>query len=470
MADAPVLIATLIIYKLVLLAIGLAAERRTQSESDFLLGGRGLGPLVAAISASASSSSVWTLLGVSGLAYSTGLASLWLLPACIGGFAINWYLVAPRLQARAAAGDCLTVTELLAGPARGPAFALPRVLASLILVVSLTAYVASQLLGAGKSFETTLGASLTTSVLVGSGVVLAYTILGGFWAVSLTDTIQGLMMAATALALPVGGLIAVGGLGALVDGVREVPVEGYAELFGGRPAIDGLLYVAALLGIALGYPGQAHAVNRFMALHDAASVRPARRYAMAWAFLVYPGMILVGLTARVLHTADPVADPEQAFFQLNGELFPPVVAGIMLAAVLSAIMSTADSQLLVASSAVSHDLGWRSSTPRGDLLRSRLVVLAVSLVAVAAALSIDATIFDSVLSAWSSLGAAFGPLLLATLWRGPVGPRATTWALLTGFGLSVLACSIPATKGTAVERVLPFVVSGAIAWTGARRR
>jgi sodium/proline symporter len=464
-----VILVTLVAYKIVLLAIGFLAERRTRDESDFLLGGRRLGPLVTAISASASSSSVWTLLGVSGYAYRKGLSAVWLFPACVGGFAINWFLVAPRLRRASADADACTVTDLLAGPSRGPGFRLPRIVASVILIFCLTTYVASQFQGAGKSFQTTFGLDPTSSVLIGSAIVVVYTVLGGFWAVSLTDTLQGLWMAATAIALPLAALVAVGGLSGMASGIQAVDVEGYADMLGGADVGTGLLAVLALFGIGLGYPGQPHVVNRFMAVRGEAELRRARVYAMGWAVAVYAGMIVLGLCGRVLHDA-PIADAEQAFFTLADQLFPAVVSGVMVAAVLSAIMSTADSQLLVAASAASHDLGWKGNDAAATLLRSRVVVLAVSVLAVALALTADDTIFGSVLFAWSALGAAFGPLLLVTLWRGPVSAPATTAAMVLGAGYSVLAYLDPAWKGGIHERVLPFVLALAAAWLGSRPR
>jgi sodium/proline symporter len=467
MDRASVILVTLVAYKVVLLAIGFVAERRTRDESDFLLGGRRLGPLVTAISASASSSSVWTLLGVSGYAYRKGLSAVWLFPACVGGFAINWFLVGPRLRRASAEASACTVTELLAGPAHGPAYRLPRLVASSILIFCLTTYVASQFQGAGKSFQTTFDLDPTSSILIGSAIVVVYTVLGGFWAVSLTDTLQGLWMAATAIALPTAALVAVGGPGELGRAIHAVDAAGYADVLGGADLGTGALAVLALFGIGLGYPGQPHVVNRFMAVRGEPELRRARVYAMTWAVVVYSGMIVLGLCGRVLHeTAMP--DAEQAFFALADELFPAVVSGVMVAAVLSAIMSTADSQLLVAASAASHDLGWKGRSAAGTLLRSRVVVVLVSAMAVAMALTADDTIFGSVLFAWSALGAAFGPLLLVTLWRGPVSARATTAAMLLGAGYSVVAYLDPAWKGGIHERVLPFVGAFAVALLGSK--
>ena len=481
--SAPLAIAlTLVFYELVLLALGWWGRQRTRNAADFFLGGRRLGPLVAAISASASSSSAWPLLSVSGAAYCWGVSAAWLFPACVGGFALNWFLLAPALQRRARSSDALTVTELLAGPAHRPLSGTIRRCASLIVLFSFTVYVASQFLGAAKTFASTFGLSIGGSLLLGSTVVVLYTMLGGFWAVSLTDTLQGLLMAAVALLLPVAALVAVGGpleLWQAMGRVEEIRLGG--KVIGAAPEIflsptralgpAALGLVLGLLGIGLGYPGQPHVVNRFMALAgDHSELRRSRRIAMGWALVVYGGMLLTGWCGRVLLA--PLADQELVFVALTRHLFPPVMAGVMLAAVLSAIMSTADSQLLVAGSSVTVDLGLGGG--RRIVFHSRLVVVMLSALAVGLAYFGSQEIFAPVLFAWSALGAAFGPLLLITALRGPVAPARTLAAMVTGFALSVAAYSMPALKGGVAERVLPFgiallIASGPLPWPWSRR-
>ena len=475
---------TLIVYKVVLIAIGLLAERRTRDGADYLLAGRKMGPVVAAVSASASSSSAWTLLGVSGMAYASGLSSLWLFPACVGGFALNWYVLAPAMRRVSHREGQLTATEMLAGPQARPLRSLINGFASLIVLVSLMAYVASQFDAAGQSFEETFrawGVSRTSSVVLGSAIVVFYTMLGGFWAVSLTDTLQGLLMALTALVLPIAALFHLG-FGGLVEGLRAVDQTGYMSVFGNMALPAGVGFAAGLLGIGLGYPGQPHVVNRFMALREGdRAMRSARRVAMTWAVCVYTGMIVLGLCARVLFPELGEANKEKAFIAIANELFHPIVAGVMVAAVLSAVMSTADSQLLVAGSTVTHDLGLGGKgSQKSVLLRSRIVVVLLSVVAVALVLSDASSIFERVLFAWSAMGCAFGPLLLVTVLRGRVAPRSTLIAMLLGFSLSVASYYA---KGSAwwadaglkpwsgvFERVLPFALALLVAWRGAQTK
>ena len=448
MSSSTAILATLVLYKVLLVLVGFWAQQRTRTGADFFLGGRQLGPWVAAISASASSSSAWTLLGVSGAAYQWGLGAVWLLPSCVGGFVLNWFVLAPALRRASHRTGALTVTELLAGKHRGIA-----AVASAIVLLSLCTYVAAQFQGAGKTFNETFGWSIESSILLGSAIVVVYTLLGGFWAVSLTDTIQGLLMAATAVLLPVAALMSVG----IDQLVTEAP-EGFFSLTRNMAPAAAAGFIFGLLGIGLGYPGQPHVVNRFMALRDDRAVSHARTIAIVWALIVYTGMLILGWVGRVL--LPEMADNEVIFVAATRALFPPIVAGIMLAAVLSAIMSTADSQLLVAASSVTHDLGLGRSRL---IASSRVVILVLSAAAVFAALYGPKAIFDRVLFAWSAMGAAFGPLLLVTVLRGPVSPRGTLLAMIAGFTLSVGAHLFPETKGGVLERIVPFFVALAIA-------
>jgi sodium/proline symporter len=467
MSHEQIVLVTLVVYKLVLVGIGLVTKGRTHDGLDFFLGGRQLGPTVAAISSAASSSSAWTLLGVSGAAYGWGLGALWLFPSCVGGFIINWMLIAPGLRRISHEGGAVTVTELLAGPVGQTGRRLVVVVASLIILLSLGAYVASQFQGAGKAFNETFGLSVTMSILLGAAVVLLYTMLGGFWAVSVTDTLQGFLMAIASVVIPAAALIAVGGPAGLWAGLQQVPVDGYLSLTRGWEWPLGIGFILGVFGIGMGYPGQPHVVNRFMAMKlGDASMRRARQIGIGWAVIVYSGMILLGLSGRVLFP--DLTDPEVVLITAANSLLPAVAAGIVIAAVLSAIMSTADSQLLVAASSLTHDLGIGNGGRWGLLARSRVVVVLLGIGAVGGALYGSQEIFSRVLFAFSAMGAAFGPLLVVTIWKGPVAPRPTLIAMLAGFTLSIAAYSLPAFAWKAVlERIVPVLVALTIAWLAA---
>lgn len=410
--------------------------RRTRDESDYYLGGRSLGPWLAALSSAASSSSAWTLLGVSGAAWRHGLGAVWILPACAGGFLLNWWWVARPLQEASRRSGAVTLTDFLAGGLPPRAARVFTWSASIIVLVSLGTYVASQFQGAGKTFAEIFHLRPAEAVLTGGGVVFLYTLAGGFWAVSATDALQGLVMAAAALILPLGALHAAGGPAGILHGLADQDPR-LLDPFRGLAPAAALGMVLGTLGIGLGYPGQPHVVNRFMAMRDERAFRHGRRIAMAWALILYSGMLVAGWGGRVLFPPDVLADQETVLLRLAGALFPPALAGVLVAAVLSAVMSTADSQLLVCGSTVSHDL-LPGGGGRRALRRGRVAVLVLGLLALVAALLVRATIFTSVLSAWSALGAAFGPLLLLRL-RGrrlqPWGALASLWG---GFLLSWL--------------------------------
>jgi len=469
MTRSTAILFTLLAYKVTLVLIGVWASRRTHDDGDFYLGGRKLGPWVAALSASASSSSAWTLLGVSGAAYAWGLSALWLFPATLMGFIINWFWVAPRLMPMSRESRSLTLTEFLAGDATHPLYPTIMRFSSIAILFSFMFYIASQFQAAGHAFASSFGLPAATSITIGAAIIVVYTLLGGFWAVSVTDTLQGMLMVIAAIFLPVVALVHAGGPAAVIASLREVSDTGSLSLTHGYPGILGLAFILGTLGIGLGYPGQPHVVNRFMALRDADSLRRGRVIAIAWASFIYAGMLTLGLSGRVLFRG--IADSEQIFFETANQLLPPVLAGIMIAAILSAIMSTADSQLLVASSSISWD--WRQAGRRPldehdvrGLRTTRIVVLLVSVAAIVLAIYAPATIFTRVLFAWHALGSAFGPLLLVRLTGARVDARFVLAAIATGFGLTVVLYLFPSAPGDAAERLIPFICALAIALMG----
>ncbi|MCU0988188.1 MAG: sodium/proline symporter [Xanthomonadales bacterium] len=470
---------TVIVYQLLMLAIGWWASKRNRDSEDFYLGGRRLGPLVAALSASASSSSAWSLLGVSGAAFAWGLPAIWLIPATLSGFLINWYLIAPRLARQSRASGAITLTEFIAGPRGDPARPTIMRLGAGVILFSFTFYIAAQFQAAGSTFAAVLEVPLGTATVIGAAVVLAYVWLGGFWAASVTDTVQGLLMAFSALLLPLLALAAVGGplelaaslvpdATAIGSAVAAEPEGRWTGLWTGQASLPAAIgFVLGLFGIGLGYPGQPHVVNRFMAIRDGAAIVRGRRVAIAWACVIYVGMVVLGWCGRLL--VGDLGDGEQVLFQLSTLLLPAVLAGVMVSAILSAIMSTADSQLLVAASSISHDLRDGRDSGATGLAQARWVVLGIGALAVLIAIVFPESIFNRVLFAWQALAAAFGPLLVVTLWRGPVAPRWRVAALAVGFLSTVTLSWTVESPGDWVERLLPLALSLGLAWWGARR-
>ncbi|MBT8061155.1 MAG: sodium/proline symporter [Gammaproteobacteria bacterium] len=460
MTKATVVIITLVLYKLLLLGIGWWATSRNKNETDFFLGGRGLGPLVAAISYSSSASSAWTLLGVSGIAYVLGISALWIAAGSFSGMLVAWFWIAPRLMRYSRRHDLITLTDVLARGASGKVRTAIIASASLIVVFSFTFYVAAQFQGAGNTFASTFDLSMTSSILIGATIIMVYTMLGGFWAVSVTDTVQGLLMALTAIMLPVAALLALGGWDGFTDGLRSVSSPAQLSWTGENAGLVALGFAFGSLGISLGTFGQPHLMVRFMALRDDKAMRQARVITICWYSLVFLAMLFIGLAGHVLHQS--ISNSETIFFVMTESLFTPLMGAIVLAAVLSAIMSTADSQLLVAASAISHDLGLGKGSAERNLLVSRLTIAALVVLAVAVALFLPEKIFSRVLFAWSALGAAFGPVLLARLAAWTPRPAAVLAAILAGFGLSVYFYVLPNTPGDVLERVAPFFASLAI--------
>jgi len=310
---------TLIGYKLILIAIGFWSQKRTKSSEDYFIGGRGLGPWVAAVSSAASASSAWTLLGMSGAAYTMGVSAIWIVPAVVLGYCFNWIWLAPRLQKLAAEQKAITLSELIAhqtGQWRKPIL----YLATFCIVFSFTFYIAAQFQAAGNTFASTFDFDATNAIILGAIIIVIYTLLGGFWAVSLTDTVQGLLMALSAIVLPLFALIEVGGFSGLIEGLAALEDANALSFTGGHEGIVAIGFVLGLMGVALGNPGQPHVVNRFMAIRDEKSLNQAKIIGIVWPIIVFGGMMLLGLCGKVLI---PMGDGnnEQVLFAVTNLLF-----------------------------------------------------------------------------------------------------------------------------------------------------
>ena len=399
---------TIIVYNFLLIAIGFWAKKRTSNQDDFYLGGRGLGPFVAALSASASSSSAWSLLGVSGAAYVWGLSAIWLLPGVLIGYFVSWTWVAPRLMEISRQTGAVTLPELLFGGFDEKEKIILLRLTTIIITCSLIVYVAAQFQGAGTAFSSVLGISQELSIIIGATVILIYTFIGGFWAASLTDTIQAILMFIVALFLPLFLLIFIGGFDDLIFSVKAIGTEAEGSLTGVHTGLMGLGFIIGTISIGFGYPGQPFVVNRFMAARDIKAIRRGRIIAIGWATVIFGGMILLGLCAKVMYSTVP--DPESVLFFISQRLFGPVFAGIITAAVLSAIMSTADSQLLAVASSVDRD--WKGGKGT-NISSARVAIFLVVIIAVTLSLYAPETIFTRVVFAWTALGAAFVPMVFS---------------------------------------------------------
>jgi sodium/proline symporter len=427
-----VIFVSFVLYTLAIMMLGVYSARYArQTSADFLLARRGLGAWVAALSSAASAESGWVTLGLVGISFKTGIGALWIVPGTVLAFLFNWIVVANRLRRTSLKRGTLTIPDVLASPYEGIAAMLIRLSAILIILSMLTAYVAAQLNAAGKTFEATFGWTYSAGVLAGASIVLIYTVTGGFRAVSWTDVAQAILMVAAVLLLPIVLVVHAGGIVEVWARLQSLEAgSGLTQPFAGKTGLALIGFLAVWLGVPLGYPGQPHVLIRFMAIRDEAAVRRGAVISTVWIFLLFSGAVGLGIVARAVYGELP--DPEKVLPIAAADFLPGALAGMTIAAVLAAICSTADSQLLVSASAVTHDLyvrllGREPDEPR-RFTANRLVVLLIGIIATLVAAAEVRTVFDFVLYAWAGLGAAFGPALILTLmWR-----RTTGWGVLGG--------------------------------------
>lgn len=414
---------TFLIYVCLMMLIGYLAYRRTHNLSDYILGGRRLGKWVTALSASASDMSGWLLLGLPGYAYAAGLEAGWIALGLLAGTYLNWRLVAARLRHYSAiAGDSQTLPAFFENRFRDDSRAL-RVVSAVFILLFFLFYTSSGLVAGGKLFNAVFELPYHWAVTVGALVIVVYTFVGGFLAVSWTDLFQGLLMALALLIVPVIAISSLGGWGntlstlnatnpALLDALTNVDNEPL-----------GVLAVLSLLAWGLGYFGQPHILARFKAIRSVNEIPAARKIAVSWVTLTLLCAVFAGI-AGISYLQPPLegADSERVFILLVEALFHPVIAGICLAAILAAIMSTADSQLLVSASVFTSDfyktLFRRTASEQELVWTGRFAVLVIALVALILAWNPERKVLDLVAYAWAGFGAAFGPaLILSLFWR-----------------------------------------------------
>jgi sodium/proline symporter len=454
-------VGVLVVYLVVMLAIGIWAERRSKTKEDFILGGKSLGPWLAGLSYAASTSSAWVMLGFTAFVFVKGLSALWIVPGVWVGYTLVWLWAGPKLQAESRSHGHLTLIDFLTANSKGPMRGAIAALAAALIVISFSFFIAGQMRGAGQSFDAALGVGLTTGVLIGAGVVLFYMFFGGFWAASLTDTIQGAVMAIVGVILPTAAVMAAGGPGAVWAALAEQQAsgqlpEGFFDWTGGAAPLILAGTIIGLFSAGFGSLGQPHLLNWLMALKDDRVRVQGFLITLSWGVIIYIGMAALALAARALVIE---AAPEQIFFAVAQELLPPVLAGLTVAAVLAAIMSTVDSQLLVASAAISHDMKLGDRFPKQELLITRLVMIGICAAAVVLTFYLPEAIFTRVLFAWAALGAAFGPIVAVRVFGVEPQPWAIFAAMFSGFALTVVFYLQPDTPGDIAERTLPWLPS-----------
>lgn len=424
------------LYFLILLGIGYYAYKQSTSTLDeYMLGGRSLGPLVTALSAGAADMSGWMLMGLPGSVYSTGIAAAWIAIGLTVGAWLNYILVAPRLRVYTELADnAITIPDFFEKRVSDHTRIL-KIISGLVIVIFFTLYTQAGMVSGGVLFESAFKLDYHWGLVVTASIVILYTLFGGYLAVSLTDFFQGVIMLIALVLVPIVALLKLNGLDTF-DTVRELQPTNL-DIFKGTTTIG----IISLLAWGLGYFGQPHIIVRFMSIKSYKLLPAARRIGISWMAVSLLGAVTTGLVgiAFVHESGQPLDNPETIFVVMSQILFHPIIAGFFLAAILAAIMSTISSQLLVTSSSLTQDfyMLFRKTSLKDKhrekefVLVGRLSVLLVAIVAGAIAWNPNDTILNLVGNAWAGFGAAFGPLVLLSLfWKGLTKTGAITGMVL----------------------------------------
>jgi len=462
--------AVFIVYVGIMLWIGYTVSRSTYSPTDFFLANRSLKAWVTAVSSTASSESAWAVLGTVGLAYKDGLSALWFFPGCLLGYALNWFFVAERLRKHSREKKTLTIPDYLETHFTDNTH-LIRIISVIIIFACMMAYIAAQFLAIGKTFDAIFDIPHLVSIPIGGTIIIIYTMMGGFRAVAWTDFIQGLIMVVGLVVLSLAAVIELGGFSVIAQKVNEAAPTALT-LMGGKTIPVFLGSMVGLLGIGLGYPGQPHVITRYMAAKDSKTIKKGMWIAFGWGTLMYSSAILLGICGQVLFPG--LADAEHLFPIAAENLLPVFFTAIVLTGVLAAIMSTVSSQIIVAASAIAHDIYSKvihvSLTSSQIIKISRLTIFVIGLGAMLVALMDTRVIFWFVLFAWSGLGASFGPVILFTLYSKKVTRNGAIGGILTGFFTTIVWKTAGLSDTIIYELVPAFLLSSFVIWGVSRRQ
>lgn len=461
-----IIAAIFILYLGVMVAIGIKHYSKTDSLSEYILGGRKLGSWVTAMSAQASDMSGWLLIGLPGTAYviyGGTSEAIWTAIGLFIGTYLNWLFVAKRLRKYTqVAGNAITIPDFFENRFRDSKHIL-RIVSGVFIVIFFLVYTSSQFAAGGKLFNTIFGMDYTVGLIVCAAIILAYTALGGFTAVCWTDTIQGTIMFFALIIVPIIAVISMGGIDDVSLRLAQLTPEslGLFPQIGGH--INGLL-LASALGWGLGYFGQPHILVRFMAIESPDMIHKSRVIAMIWVGITLAAAIIIGIVGKAFMPG--LEDGETIYMSMINTMFNPVIAGVLLIAILAAIMSTASSQLLVSASSVSRDLYatiFKKDTEGPAIVwASRLTVVIISMIAIVIAIDPDSSVFGLVSCAWGGFGSAFGPLILfALFWRRMTLPGAIA-GMIAGGVTDLLWYNLDGGIFDIYEIIPGFVVSAAV--------
>ncbi|TDL86595.1 sodium/proline symporter PutP [Vibrio vulnificus] len=452
------------IYMAGMLLIGYLAYRKTANLTDYMLGGRNLGPAVTALSAGASDMSGWLLMGLPGAMYISGLSAGWIVVGLCAGSYLNWLFVAPRLRTYTeVAGNSITIPDFLGNRFKDGSRVLKVVSASVILIF-FTFYTSSGMVAGGELFRTAFNLDYRWGIWLTASVVILYTLFGGFLAVSWTDFVQGTIMFIALILVPVVTIVNIGGWDPTFNEIKSINPN-LLHAFEGTSTIG----IISLLAWGLGYFGQPHIIVRFMAVSSVKELKSARRIGMGWMIFAIVGAMFTGLVGIAYFnlTSSPLGEKnaESVFIILAKELFPSLITGFLLAAILAAVMSTIASQLLVSASALTDDFYKQFIRPNASdkelVLVGRFGVLAISAIALLLAFNPSGTILKLVGYAWAGFGAAFGPVILLSLyWK-----RMTKWGALAGMvvGTATVIVWDMIDKFAEIYEIIPGFIAGSIA-------
>lgn len=451
---------SLAIYMAGMLYIGYWSYKKTSDLSDYMLGGRGLGPAVTALSAGASDMSGWMLMGLPGAMYATGLSSVWIAIGLLIGAYANYLIIAPRLRTYTeVANDSITIPDFLENRFKDRTKRL-RFVSAIVILVFFTFYASAGLVSGGRLFENSFNLDYKIGLFVTVGVVVAYTLFGGFLAVSWTDFVQGCIMFIALVLVPIVAFTDVGGVTETFNTIKQVDAS-HLDMFKGTT----ILGIISFLAWGLGYFGQPHIIVRFMAITSIKDLKTSRRIGIGWMTISIIGAMLTGLIGIAYYAKNnaTLQDPEIVFVTFSNILFHPYITGFLLSAILASIMSSISSQLLVISSAVTEDFYKtffrRNASDKELVFIGRLSVLVVAMIAVVLAYHPSDTILTLVGYAWAGFGSAFGPATLLSLyWK-----RTNKWGVLAGMIVGAVVViawvQIPSLKAIMYEMVPGFFCS-----------
>lgn len=434
-----------VIYLIIILGVGVLSYFKSKKDDnvDFQLASRDHGSIITALSASASSESGWVLLGLVGMAFSSGINTFWILPAGLFGYLLNWFFVGNRLREISTDNNLITIPEVLSFKSKNYKNTI-SLLSSIIIVGLMISYVAAQFNATGKALESIFEIPYQYGVLFGCIFVLFYALIGGFRAVSWTDVLQAGMMVITLLILPGVIIYRLGGFGEIWSILRNIdPI--LISFTAGQTGMGAFAVIVSWVALGIAYPGQPHVLSRFMAAKDKNVFKKGSIIAIVWFQLVYAGAIILGISARAAFNNIPslMADPENALPILTIDLLPPILGGFALAAIIAAIASTADSQLLVVASSISNFVKKLSKNKISIKYLNRIAIFVVGILALIFALTENRVIFTFVLYAWSMLGASLGPVILFTLYNKQIYGLEIIIGMLVGVFSSIILYGSP---------------------------